>query len=117
MIDQLDWMSSLSKKAAYAKIANIAKNIGYNDFIVDDALLADHYKTLDFSAASNYIEMSMALRRFMSYEQFTRLALTDHTDRTDFGGSSPATVSIIGGNLAVYYVRPYISCDHPLIAW
>ncbi|KAH7705328.1 Protein NEP-17 a [Aphelenchoides avenae] len=104
MIDQLDWMSSLSKKSAYAKIANIAKNIGYNDFIVDDAKLEDHYKTLDFSASTNYIEMSMTLRRFMMFEQFSQLALTDHTDRAYFAGFSPATVRPVERTLRK---RPY----------
>lgn len=94
MIDQLDWMADSSKKEAYAKITNIAKNIGYNDFIVDDAQLEDHYKTLDFSKATNFIEMQDALNRFLDYEQFVNLARTkaQGTDRTFFGGSSPATV-------------------------
>ncbi|KAH7693471.1 Protein NEP-17 a, partial [Aphelenchoides avenae] len=93
MIDQLDWMDENSKKEAYAKIANIAKNIGYNDFIVDDAQLEDHYKSLDFSQATTYIEYLDALNKFLTREQLVHLARTkaQGTDRTNFAGSSPAT--------------------------
>ncbi|KAH7705327.1 Protein NEP-17 b [Aphelenchoides avenae] len=93
MIDQLDWMSDSSKGAAYAKIDNIYRNLGYSDIAVDDAKLSSYYQTLSFPTKADYEGMRLELSRFGRYSQLANLARSGGTDRTSFAGFSAATVN------------------------
>lgn len=52
MLDQLNWMTSATKKGAYNKIDNLVKNIAYPDWITDDAnFTAYHQVELTFEGS------------------------------------------------------------------
>ena len=43
-IEQLNWMTGLSKTGAYSKLDNLVINTGYPDWEMDDQQLVDFYK-------------------------------------------------------------------------
>lgn len=43
-IDQLSWMTPSTKRGAYSKLDNLAVNIAYPDWVLNDTLLAQYYE-------------------------------------------------------------------------
>ncbi|CAI2323447.1 unnamed protein product [Caenorhabditis sp. 36 PRJEB53466] len=85
MIDQLDWMSSSTKKGAYNKIENLVKNIAYPDWITDDNLLTSYHTAMNFTQLDDYFTMYNNVLNFNMFEQWDQL-VQGPADRTAFNG-------------------------------
>ncbi|KHJ93362.1 peptidase family M13 [Oesophagostomum dentatum] len=83
MIDQLNWMSPVSKAAAYKKIDHIVTNVGYPEWITDDAQLVKAHKALDIVDNDNYFTMVEKLRQWKIKNTWNML-FGKTTDREKF---------------------------------
>ncbi|VDM57962.1 unnamed protein product [Angiostrongylus costaricensis] len=80
MIDQLNWMTSATKKGAYSKIDNLVRNIAYPDWITDDAQFTSYYKV-------RFIGNIKILCFLLSWN----LLVAGSTKRQDFNGPPGTT--------------------------
>ncbi|KAI6234145.1 Phosphate-regulating neutral endopeptidase [Aphelenchoides fujianensis] len=85
-LDQLNWMTSDTKKGAYDKITYLTRNMGYPSKITDDTWLDQYYAALKIDTNSDYLSVIDACIKFLTYDQLEHLTLTDQTIRDDFGG-------------------------------
>lgn len=46
----MPWISAASKQAAFDKLDMVARNVGWPQWIMDDAMLANYYKNLNVTA-------------------------------------------------------------------
>ncbi|KAF1765822.1 hypothetical protein GCK72_005775 [Caenorhabditis remanei] len=90
MIDQLNWMTSSTKKGAYNKIENLVKNIAYPDWITDDAMLTQYHVPMNFKQTDDYITMYFNAQDFNLYAQWDQL-VQGPADRTGFNGPPGVT--------------------------
>ncbi|PIC47267.1 hypothetical protein B9Z55_006678 [Caenorhabditis nigoni] len=85
MIDQLNWMTSSTKKGAYNKIENLVKNIAYPDWITDDVQLTQYHTQMNFNQTNDYITMYFNAQSFNLYAMWDQL-VQGAADRTGFNG-------------------------------
>uniref|UniRef100_A0A915EQK0 Uncharacterized protein n=1 Tax=Ditylenchus dipsaci TaxID=166011 RepID=A0A915EQK0_9BILA len=85
MINQLNWMSATTKKGAQDKILNLARNLGWPDFLTNDTALDAYYTDLRVSPV-NFGENLMNLRHFDLKLQWNYLNVIGGTQREDFNG-------------------------------
>uniref|UniRef100_A0A1I7UUF2 Peptidase_M13 domain-containing protein n=1 Tax=Caenorhabditis tropicalis TaxID=1561998 RepID=A0A1I7UUF2_9PELO len=85
MIDQLNWMTSSTKKGAYNKIENLVKNIAYPDWITDDNQLTQYHTQMNFNQTNDYITMFFNAMNFNLWSQWDQL-VQGAADRTGFNG-------------------------------
>ncbi|KHN81628.1 Neprilysin-2 [Toxocara canis] len=83
MIDQLSWMSTYSKKGAYGKIDDLAKNVAYPDFVVNDTALTEYYAALDINEQDSYTQLDEKLYIFNIRTSYAMMK-KDGTQRDDF---------------------------------
>ncbi|CAJ0574538.1 unnamed protein product, partial [Mesorhabditis spiculigera] len=85
MLDALDWMDDDSKKGAYDKVLNIAKNVAFPDWITNNDQLDAYYQQLNLAADDSYYTILDKLTAFNLWAQYNQLTFTK-TDRHDFLG-------------------------------
>uniref|UniRef100_A0A0K0DLB5 Peptidase_M13 domain-containing protein n=1 Tax=Angiostrongylus cantonensis TaxID=6313 RepID=A0A0K0DLB5_ANGCA len=91
MIDQLNWMTSATKKGAYSKIDNLVKNIAYPDWITDDAQLTSYYKDIDIQVnRDDYLTIMLKIGTFNNILSWNML-VSGSTRRQDFNGPPGTT--------------------------
>lgn len=83
MISEVLWMSETSKQHAYDKIANTMRNVAWPAWIMNDAALADYYKTFDLTATDDAFTLRMKRARFDSATKLRRFG--EPVDRGELG--------------------------------
>ena len=91
MIDQLNWMTTFTKKGAYGKIENLVKNIAFPDWITDDNLLTAYHATLGINDSDTYFDVYNKAIVFGIYQQFELLSKNGSANRIDFNGPPGTT--------------------------
>jgi membrane metallo-endopeptidase-like protein 1 len=86
MIDQLAWMQTSSKQAAYNKINYLVKNIAFPDFILDDAALDKYYTGLNIQQNDDFITMLNKTSMFDQLTGWDYLIAKSGANRQDFNG-------------------------------
>lgn len=85
MVSQLVWMTEKTKQAAYDKIHKMVKEVGWPEFVMDDARLTEYYSGLDFnSTGGNYGLMQEELERFVKLREIETLHEKHIYDRRDW---------------------------------
>ncbi|TMS39545.1 hypothetical protein L596_006051 [Steinernema carpocapsae] len=105
MLDSLDWMTIPTKNSAYKKLDNLVKNIGYPDWMHNDAQLDAYYKTLKIDESMDFYKIQQKLFIFNSPSTFLPLTYHDN-NRKDFSGMATALVN-------AYYAPEFNSINFP----
>ncbi|VDP14884.1 unnamed protein product [Heligmosomoides polygyrus] len=91
MLDQLNWMTSATKKGAYNKIDNLVKNIAYPDWITDDANFTAYHQPLGIQVGKDdYLTMVRKTQTFTAFNNW-QLLIAGPTNRLDFLGPPGTT--------------------------
>uniref|UniRef100_A0A183ICI0 Neprilysin n=1 Tax=Soboliphyme baturini TaxID=241478 RepID=A0A183ICI0_9BILA len=98
LVKELQWMDEATKTRALEKAENMWKNIGYPDFIKDNALLDKYYNLLSPEIKENepFYRVNSVVQEWMMSLQMNDL--TKPFNRKSFGGS-PAIVNAWYSNL------------------
>ncbi|XP_038076772.1 neprilysin-1-like isoform X2 [Patiria miniata] len=89
MLETNDWLQEADKRVAAEKADQMRIDVGYPDWIMDDAMLDEKYKGLDF-VADGYFENSLLYLRWSKVESLS--LLRDVVDRTEWT-AGPAVVN------------------------
>ncbi|KJH52725.1 peptidase family M13 [Dictyocaulus viviparus] len=91
MLDQLNWMTPATKKAAYSKIDNLVKNVAYPDWITDDTKLTAYYQDIGIKVEhDDYFTIVAKIQAFNDNMSWRSL-ITGPTNRQDFNGPPGTT--------------------------
>ncbi|KAF2893715.1 hypothetical protein ILUMI_12459, partial [Ignelater luminosus] len=72
MIKEVDWMDKNTKKEALDKAAAMGAYVAYQPELIDDEKLSNYYSQLN-TTADSFLEISMAVRRFLEDTNFEEL--------------------------------------------
>ncbi|VDK17426.1 unnamed protein product [Anisakis simplex] len=86
MLDELEWMDRSSKSGAFNKVRDLVKNIAYPNFLTDDALLSEHYASLELSKNDTFLTMLENIYEFNMRTEYAKLR-AGPSQRNDFGNT------------------------------
>ncbi|XP_057304253.1 endothelin-converting enzyme homolog [Hydractinia symbiolongicarpus] len=117
-LSNLDWMDSVTQKAAKAKAQMIAQKIGYPHYILDPKKLDEHYKGVNLNAMT-YFENVLQLTRHHAEKDF--FVLRDKVNKMKWF-MTPPTINAYyspSNNQIVFPAGilqpPYFKADYPKV--